>query len=221
MSGMSGMAGMAGMAGSSGSTGTSTNGICPDVTGATRMADGMLMAPVPAGPPTTAQQAAAAQLVAQTTQDIAGYSSLSAAQAAGYTPATRTTGTLVHYANWDTVKAGDVLDPEHPSALMYVNSVDGPVLVGAMYLGPGPCQPGPDVGGSLTQWHAHSNLCLRGDHQVVGKTSAGGSCTTGSHNTRTYFMLHVWTAPSLPASDQFQADLPMSSFSRIAGTGRP
>jgi hypothetical protein len=229
------MSGMPGMSGGS-STGTGSNGssgagaasnpvsttasICPDVRGTTTMGDGMVMAPVPSGPPTAAEQAAAATLVAQTTTAVAKYASLSAATAAGYVPATNPNGYEVHYANWQIVRSGDVLDPNHPSSLVYANTVKGPVLLGAMYLGAGPCIPGPDVGGPLTQWHAHDDLCLSATHQVVGKTDAGGTCATGVHNTSTYFMLHVWVAPSLAATHQFQPDLTAAELAPIIRTGQ-
>jgi hypothetical protein len=174
------------------------------------MSDGMVMAPVPSGPPTAAQQSAADQLVANVKNSLAKYSSLSAAAAAGYVPATNPKGATVHYANWQTAQERDVLDPANPPFLVYANTQQGPKLLGAMFLGPAPCDPGPDIGGSLTQWHAHDNLCLSTSHQVVGKTNASGTCTTGSHNVDTYFMLHVWVEPSLAQTHQFQADLTRS-----------
>jgi hypothetical protein len=212
-SGSTSMPGMAGMAsGASGTSSSSSTGTaqtssttCPNVKGTTVMADGMVMAPVPSGQPTAAQQAAANQLVAQTKATLTEYSSLSAATAAGYVPATNPNGRVVHYANWSAART-DGFDPSNPAFLVYANTVNGPVLMGAMYLGPAPCTPGPDVGGPLTQWHAHDNLCLSGG-QVVGRTSASGTCASGVHNTNTYFMLHVWTEPSLAATHQFQADL--------------
>jgi hypothetical protein len=184
------------------------------------MSNGMVMAPVPSGAPTPAQQAAADQLVGQTTTGLEKYATLSAATAAGYVPATNPNGYVVHYANWQTVRSGDVLDPSHPSSLVYANTVHGPVLLGAMFLGAGPCQPGPDVGGPLTQWHAHDNLCLSASHQVVGSTSANGTCASGVHNSATYFMLHVWVAPSLASQHQFQADLTRSLIAPIIRTGQ-
>ena len=77
----------------------------------------------------------------------------------------------------------------------------------------------PDVGGSLTQWHAHDDLCLAGG-RVVGTTAATGSCATGVHNTNTYFMLHVWTEPSLAATHQFQPDLTRAELAPIIETGQ-
>jgi hypothetical protein len=202
------MSGGTSSAGGSTPTATSASSpICSNVKHTTVMSNGMVMAPVPSTPPTAAQKAAAAQLVSETTSALTKFTNLSAATAAGYVPATNPNGYEVHYANWQTVKSGDVLDPSHPSSLVYANTVNGPVLLGAMYMGPGPCQPGPDVGGSLTDWHAHDNLCLSATHQVVGKTTSAGTCTTGTHNTSTYFMLHVWVAPSLAATHQFQPDL--------------
>jgi hypothetical protein len=177
------------------------------------MANGMVMAPVPSGSPTAAQQVAANQLVAETQATLVKYANLSTATAAGYTPATNPNGHLVHYANWQIAKT-DGFDPSNPAFLMYANTVNGPKLMGAMYLGPAPCTPGPDIGGPLTQWHAHDDLCLAGG-RVVGKTSASGTCAAGVHNTNTYFMLHVWTEPSLAATHQFQPDLTRAELAPI------
>jgi hypothetical protein len=218
-SSMGSMPGMAkGAAGGDASTTSAT--VCANVKNTTTMGNGMVMAPVPAGAPTAAEKAAANTLVAETTADVAKYANLSAATAAGYVPATNPSGYEVHYADWATVKAGDVLDPSHPSSLVYANTVKGPVLLGAMYLGAGPCIPGPDIGGPLTQWHAHDDLCLSATHEVVGKTDAAGTCATGVHNTNTYFMLHVWVAPSLAATHQFQPDLTRAELAPIIRTGQ-
>jgi hypothetical protein len=184
-----------------------------NVKGATTMSDGMVMAPVPSGSPTASQRAAANRLVAETAATLSKYVSLSTATAAGYTPATNPDRYVVHYANWEIAK-NDGFDPSKPAFLMYANTVNGPRLLGAMYLGPAPCTPGPDIGGSLTQWHAHDNLCLSGG-QVVGRTSAAGTCAAGVHNTNTYFMLHVWTEPSLASTHQFQPDLTRAELAPI------
>ncbi len=221
MSGSSGStsSGQSGGAGDGTGTTTAADGICPNVQGATVMPNGMVMAPLPSGAPTAQQQAAAGRLVAGVDQGIAKYASLAAAEAAGYRPATRANGPMTHYLNPQVVRSGDVLDPQNPSALMFANTVNGPVLLGAMFLGPTPCQPGPDVGGSLTQWHAHDNLCLSGG-QVVGRTGSTGECSSGMHNASTYFMLHVWTAPTIASQYQFQTDLPPSVFQLIDRTGQ-
>jgi len=218
-SGSSSMAGMSmgsahpGSSSSSGGSAQTTSTLCRNVRGATTMSDGMVMAPVPSGTPTASQRAAANQLVAETTATLSKFASLSTATAAGYTPATNPDGYLVHYANWEIAK-NDGFDPSNPAFLMYANTVDGPKLLGAMYLGPAPCTPGPDIGGSLTQWHAHDNLCLSGG-RVVGRTSTTGTCAAGVHNSNTYFMLHVWTEPSLASTHQFQPDLTRAELAPI------
>lgn len=201
--------------GSSMSPAMTSSSVCPNVKNTTVMSNGMVMAPVPSGPPTAAQQSAADQLVANVKSSLTKYASLSAATAAGYVPATNPKGYTVHYANWQTAKSGDVLDPTNPTFLVYANTQQGPKLLGAMFLGPAPCVPGPDIGGSLTQWHAHDNLCLSSTHQVVGQTNSSGTCTTGTHNVDTYFMLHVWVEPSLAQTHQFQADLTRSELAPI------
>jgi hypothetical protein len=183
------------------------------------MANGMVMAPVPSTPPTPSQRAAASNLVAAVEQAVGQYSNLTTAEAAGYKPISSSRGPMTHYLNRSVVEQGDVLDPSRPSALMFANTVGGPVLIGAMFLGPAPCVPGPDVGGSLTQWHAHDNLCISGG-QLVGRATADGTCTVGSRRDSTYFMLHVWTAPQLAAQYQFQADLPPSAYTAIDQSGQ-
>jgi hypothetical protein len=216
-----GAAGMPGMTGGPG-VGATASRVCPNVAGVTVMPNGMVMAPVPSGAPTAAEQAAADDLVAQVTADIQKYADLATAEAGGYRPASAgpPRGPYTHYIDPGIVESHDVLDPAHPPVLMYANTTTGPVLVGAMFLGPAPCQPGPDIGGPLTDWHAHNDLCLsRG--VIVGTTRATGSCTLGVHSTETYFMLHVWTAPSIASQYQFQADVPASAFTSIIRTGQP
>ncbi len=194
--------------------------VCGDVKGVTVMDDDMVMAPVPNRPPSASDEAAAQTLVASVDTGIAKYSKLSSAIADGYVPATNPNGYVVHYARWSTVLAGDVLDANHPSSLVYANTRSGPVLLGAMFLGPGPCRPGPDVAGPLTQWHAHANLCLSATHEVVGQSNAGGQCSVGVHNTNTYFMMHVWVAPSLAQSYQFEAHVPATAYAAIIRSGK-
>jgi hypothetical protein len=201
-------------------SGTAAAAICPNIKGTTTMGDGMVMAPVPAGAPTASEQAAANALVAETTTSVSRYTTLAAATAAGYVPVTNPNGREVHYVNWQIVRSRDVLDPQHPSSLVYANTVKGPVLLGAMYLSGGSCQPGPDIGGPLTQWHAHDNLCIAAGRVVGTASGKSGQCTVGNHNTADYFMLHVWVAPSLAADHQFQPDLTRTELAPIIRTGQ-
>ena len=52
----------------------------------------------------------------------------------------------------------------------------------------------PDVGGALTPWHVHTNLCF--DRSGIAGTDDDGSCPPGSVNVGTPPMLHVWVAPN-------------------------
>ena len=157
---------------------------------------------------------AADRLVAATKADTVKFQSFAAAQAAGYV---RIGSDPLHYVNWKVILSKDVLDPEHPSVLMYQKTQSGKhVFVGAMYVGPGLCKPGPDVGGSLTPWHAHNNLCLNAEQEAVGSLNRSGTCVEGSHSTSTYFMLHVWTAPSVIAAGyQFNPEVPAGVLSKV------
>jgi hypothetical protein len=206
-----------------GSTASATGAkpaVCGSVKGVTVMDDDMVMAPVPNRPPTATDEADAQKLVASVSAGISKFSKLSTAVADGYVPATNPNGYVVHYAKWSTVLAGDVLDANQPSSLVYANTRSGPVLLGAMFLGPGPCRPGPDVAGPLTRWHAHANLCLSATHEVVGQSNAGGQCAVGVHNTNTYFMMHVWVAPSLAQNYQFEAHVPATAYAAIIRSGK-
>ena len=94
-----------------------------------------------------------------------------------------------------------MLDPQHVQSLIYFNSSSGPMLIGAMYIMPRRGEPGPQIGGPLTVWHQHSNICF---DDVTGMAVAfvhsgffddsgkSGSCPRGSTNKTTPLMLHVW-----------------------------
>jgi hypothetical protein len=159
------------------------------------MAPGMEMAtPNCVAQPTAAQQKAAVNLVDQTVTHAAAYTSLAAAQAAGYIPVTPTGGKIVHYINPTIYRQGHLLDPAAIPVLVYANTSHGAVLSAAMYLMPrsaGQAQP-PQPGGCLTQWHIHTDLCFRAG-TVVGNDNAG-TCSAGS-NQATQPMMHVWLTP--------------------------
>jgi hypothetical protein len=60
------------------------------------------------------------------------------------------------------------LNPRDPSSLVYAINVKGhaPILLGAMYLmGDGN---GPQVGGGLTRWHSHLEVCQGGRIIIAG-----------------------------------------------------
>lgn len=151
--------------------------------------------------PTAAELAAASKLVADTKQAVARYANLKAAIAAGYTPLEPTDFQIVHYVNQGYMTDADILNPLHVQSLIYFNGKQGPVLIGAMYIMPRRGVPGPDVGGPLTVWHQHSNICFDNTTGMavafahsgfVDNSDKSGSCPRGSTNKTTPLMLHVW-----------------------------
>jgi hypothetical protein len=166
-----------------------------------QMAPGMKMAssaPCDATP-TRRQQEAAVRLVNGSWRDASKYQSLAVAEAAGYRPITPVGLPVVHYLNIGsylaTITGGSVLDLAEPQSLVYANTPRGAVLVAAMYI-TRPGGPTPQPGGCLTQWHIHTNLCLRPGLGVVGVVSpAHPACPPGSRNRVTPPMMHIWFVP--------------------------
>ena len=139
---------------------------------------------------TEAELEAATLLVADTKTGVARFEDLEAAKADGYYQVAPPRNGLVHYLNSAYNRDGRILDPERPESLIYLDLTDGTwMLVGAMYRMPVPDQPGPRVGGPLTAWHSHNNLC-RAEGRVVA-VAVDGACPKGELGA-TPEMLHVW-----------------------------
>lgn len=120
----------------------------------------------------------------------------------------------MHYVNPKYMHSG-VVDPQHPQALVYANTPTGPLLLGAMYMLPKANQLPPDIGGSITEWHTHNNLCfLLPTFAIDGLQSPFGTCPVGSINGPTPAMLHVWTVPN-PAGPF--ADLTPAYVAKLIG----
>jgi hypothetical protein len=151
--------------------------------------------------PTAAELAAAAKLVADTKAAVVKYARLQAAIAAGYQPMEPPDGEIVHYVNPSFMVDAYVLDPNHIQSLIYYNGKQGTMLIGAMYIMPNRAEDGPQIGGPLTVWHQHKNICF---DNVTGiavafvhspdfdSTDKSGSCPRGSTLRVTPQMLHVW-----------------------------
>jgi hypothetical protein len=165
------------------------------------VAAGTLMPPEPDGVAVTADQRRAAEdLVARTRAALAPYADPQVAQAAGY----RTDGMAAvghHAEHPGHGRDGRVLDPGRPEFLVYGAGADGPVLLGAMFTTEEIGDSGPPVGGPLTRWHRHEQVCVSVlPVAVTSLTSPFGSCPPGSFTlARTGEMLHVWTVPGAPA----------------------
>jgi hypothetical protein len=152
-------------------------------------------------PPTAAELEAATKLMVDTRKAVARYAQLKAAVAAGYVPMEPPDLEIVHYVNRSYMVPADVLDPQHVQSLIYYNGKQGTVLIGAMYIMPNRAIDGPQIGGPLTVWHQHSNICFDNTtgmavafvhSDVFDSNEKSGSCPRGSTNKTTPQMLHVW-----------------------------
>ncbi len=146
--------------------------------------------------PTPGEQALADQLVSASRTAMNGLD-LDAALAAGYVPTSHAPERVKHYFNPAWMRDGRVLDPERPEGLMFASTSRGPVLAAAVYLADRPGVPGPAVGGCLTSWHVHSNLCFSNPtgislFHITGLRPPGGSCPPGHIAWDPPAMLHVW-----------------------------
>lgn len=164
------------------------------------MSVGMLMDPETDQGPTPEQQAAADALYEQTVAAVAAYQDPAAAAAAGF-GVDRIVGTDFHAGNPQFQSDGRMLDPERPENLVYGRGADGPVLLGVMYETESLGETGPQVGGPLTVWHRHEQVCFGLlPLGLAGLTSPYGLCPAGSVTVaRTGEMIHVWTVPGAPA----------------------
>jgi hypothetical protein len=157
--------------------------------------------------PTFAQMSAATKLVADTRHDLARSPSLREALAAGYAPHWHRREALKHYFNPAYVTDGRVLDPARPEGLLAAHTDRGPVVVAAVYLMNRADEPGRAVGGCLTQWHVHHNLCSSDPANAIisGARNRSGQCPPGQVSWAAPPMLHTWVIdiPGGPFADQF------------------
>jgi hypothetical protein len=167
---------------------------------------------------TAAEKAAAQLLLEQTKLGTQKFADLPAAQADGYKAVTPLDAPIVHYINPAYLVTGDTLNPERPESLIYGNSVKGPILLAAMFIAHRIGQPGPDIGGPLTLWHAHSNLCFNAKTNIIDSfTDAAGNCPVGSFNSGTPEMLHVWVVEN--PNGPFSTDMNPQALVQLLQTG--
>ena len=150
-----------------------------------------------------AQQARAEELVFRTRTVLPKFATTDIAIANGYTSIQDSSTGVEHYVNWTHINDEHELNPEYPESLVFQVGPNGQrTLVSAMYmLGDSyTLETVPDIGGSLTQWHIHNNLCysqdphVHGSTRVVGVTSEDGPCSFGIKLTPNP-MIHVWITP--------------------------
>jgi len=151
---------------------------------------------------TPAEQHRAETLVRETIVALHKYATPAEAFAAGYRSIGDGATGYEHYVNWSYVDDGHILDPARPESLVYEYRDGTQQISAAMYMLPFGSRftDAPDVGGALTQWHVHADLCLTGDSTqkvLAGFTTVTGSCPAGSTKAGDTPMLHVWVVPNV------------------------
>lgn len=173
--------------------------------------DAAVVAPVPYDPTmpidlggvegvTPQQQAAAENLVSVTLLRLPRFADPAVAEAHGYRSIGDGVTGYEHYINWETINDDTILDPDAPESLVYQVIGGEKTLVAAMYMLPDgqTLDDVPELGGRLTQWHVHDNLCYStagGTPRVVGVRAPDGECPEGTVRGRENAMIHVWIVP--------------------------
>jgi hypothetical protein len=144
---------------------------------------------------TPQEQARAENLLAITLVRLPQWSDPKKAEAAGFVSIGDAVTGDEHYVNLPWFDDGRVLDPDHPESLVYEpDGKGGKKLAAAMYM----LKPGtrltdaPDIGGNLTQWHIHNNLCFTSDAKVASLRTSDGPCPAGQNPGVDSPMIHVW-----------------------------
>jgi hypothetical protein len=162
---------------------------------------------------TPEQQARAENLVAITLIRLPQWADSAKAEAAGYKSIGDGLTGDEHLINWSYINDDHVLDPDHPESLVYNVRSGHRVLESAMFMLP----PGssldkvPDIGGALTQWHIHNNLCFTSDPvspHVAGLTDGSGNCHAPTVKLEPVPMIHVWITKN-----------PCGPFAALEGVG--
>lgn len=149
---------------------------------------------------TPQQQARAENLVAVTLAKLPQFADVDSLAAKGYFSIQDAFTGHEHFVNYPMINDGHELDPDFPESLVF-EMVDGKkTLVSAMFFAEGGVglDQVPDIGGKLTQWHIHNNLCytLTDPPAVIGLTQGDGTCASGSRDLGTPVpMIHVWIRP--------------------------
>lgn len=145
---------------------------------------------------TPQQQARAENLLAITILRLPQFADPATAEAMGFVSIGDGFLGTEHYLSAANMTDDKILDPDFPESLVYDTTTTPKKLVAAMFM----MNPGdtladvPDVGGKLTQWHIHDNLCFAGP-RVAGLTNADGECPSGLVKGAETPMIHVWIEP--------------------------
>ena len=152
------------------------------------------------------QQARAENLLAATVMRLPQWSDPAYDTAHGFFSIGDGVTGVEHYVNAGFMGDDTILDPDKPESLVFDTRVSPKRLVAAMYMAtPGTTLASvPDIGGPLTQWHIHNNLCFNAQGRVAGLTKADGSCAGNLQKGPLTPMIHVWIDKAHPCG-QFAA----------------
>jgi hypothetical protein len=190
---------------------STTRRTAPSTTAAKPKAGSIQLVSVPGVTPVELERADT--LISSTITDLKLFQTPAMAYALGY----RSIGDAVtgdeHYVNWSYSNDGHILDPMRPESVVYEVRNGHQTAVAAMYALPfgSSFANVPDVGGPLTQWHVHRDLCLTNNPQqriVAGLTTLNGGCPPGTSKAGNTPMLHVWAIPN-----------PCGPFAALEGIG--
>ena len=150
--------------------------------------------------PTIEEQAAASDFLLAARNALARYADPAVAKADGY-KVDGLAGIDFHASNPAHEHDDRAFDPARPESLVYAVAPNGrTVLMGAVFQMPNLGQPGPTIGGPLTAWHGHQDICISlTPPGLSGLLSPLGTCPVGSILLpRTAEMIHIWLVPGAP-----------------------
>jgi hypothetical protein len=155
-----------------------------------------------AAEPTFSQEINATQFVQTTSEEVAQYSTPSAARAAGYVAVSPADYPIVYYVNPQVVTANlaakRALSPYHVDGLVFAQTPLGNVvLAGAMYLLPSTVITPPMPYGALLQWHQRTRVCGPTSESAADPLQITGvrPCAPGSVQQATPYLTIVWQVP--------------------------
>lgn len=160
------------------------------------------------------QQAAAEDLVRSVLDARADLPTFEEAPALGYVSIGDSFTGEEHLLDWQAVLDPATLDPAHPEGLVFDVGSDGErTLAAVMFaLPPGArVDDAPTLGGDLTRWHLHGDLCLdpqRTPPAITASTDAARRCPDGLEEQQPMPTLHVWVVAH-----------PCGPFSELEGVG--
>jgi hypothetical protein len=167
---------------------------------------------------TPEEQARAENLLAENLIRLPKWADPATAEAAGYHSIGDALTGDEHFIKWDTIDDQYQFDPDHPESLVYKveRGADGKftkTLEAAMYMMPTgtTLDQVPDIGGSMTQFHIHDNLCFSDDPvapRVAGITTSDGDCPPPLQKFEPVPMMHVWITQN-----------PCGPFAALEGVG--